>query len=128
MTVLTMCRRWLCSTESLAVAGLLLVLTSGVAGAQQQPDTESANFMLPHCKRVLLVERGKGTFTEGRCAGSIISLVTFERILGFCSPESVTNEQVMRVVVAYIEARPARMHEDYRNLALEALREAWPCR
>jgi hypothetical protein len=34
---------------------------------------------------------------------------------------------MVRVVVAYIEARPARVHEDFRNLALEALREAWPC-
>jgi hypothetical protein len=107
------------------------VLTSSGAGAQQQRDTDSANFMLPHCKRFLVVEPGKATFTEGICAGSITSLSFVGEILSstrrFCFPQNVTNEQMVRVVVAYIEARPARMHEDYRNLALEALREAWPC-
>jgi Rap1a immunity proteins len=29
---------------------------------------------------------------------------------------------------SYIEARPERMHEPFRKLALEALGEAWPCK
>jgi hypothetical protein len=32
------------------------------------------------------------------------------------------------VVVAYIERRPQRMHEDFGVLAVEALHEAWPCK
>ena len=43
-------------------------------------------------------------------------------------PERVTTEQMVRVVVTYIEGRPARMHEPFNHLALEALRAAWPCR
>src|SRR5258708_9926592 len=31
-------------------------------------------------------------------------------------------------IIAYIEARPTRMHESFNDLALEALRTAWPCR
>jgi hypothetical protein len=34
----------------------------------------------------------------------------------------------MRVVVAYIEKRPERMHEPLADLAIEALQQAWPCR
>src|SRR4029453_4871755 len=30
--------------------------------------------------------------------------------------------------VQYIDARPARMHEDFRILAAEAMRAAWPCK
>src|SRR4051794_16854802 len=45
-----------------------------------------------------------------------------------CPPKRVTSEQVVRVVVAYIERRPQRMHENFKELALEALRDAWPCR
>src|SRR5262245_43854225 len=43
-------------------------------------------------------------------------------------PDGVTRGQLVRVVVADIEARHARMHESFRKLALEALRTAWPCR
>jgi hypothetical protein len=45
-----------------------------------------------------------------------------------CSPQNVWREQRIRVVVAFIDARPARMHEDFRQLALEALMGAWPCK
>jgi hypothetical protein len=37
------------------------------------------------------------------------------------------NNQLVRVVVAYIDQRPARLHESFLNLALEALTDAWPC-
>jgi hypothetical protein len=43
-------------------------------------------------------------------------------------PDKVTINQASRVVIAYIEARPARMHEPFNELALEALRDAWPCK
>jgi hypothetical protein len=33
-----------------------------------------------------------------------------------------------RTVVRYIDDRPSRLEEDFRELALEALRQAWPCR
>jgi hypothetical protein len=42
--------------------------------------------------------------------------------------DGVTLGQEVRVVVAYIEARPELMHEPFRMLALEVLRSAWPCR
>ena len=40
----------------------------------------------------------------------------------------MTTNQAIAVVVKYIEARPERMHEDFRALALEALTAAWPCK
>jgi Ssp1 endopeptidase immunity protein Rap1a len=42
-------------------------------------------------------------------------------------PPNETVEQVMRVVIAYMEARPALMGENFFKLALEAVRETWPC-
>jgi hypothetical protein len=57
--------RWMRATGCLAGTGLLLALTIGGASAQQQRDIDSANFMLPHCKRMLLDTPGRGTFTEG---------------------------------------------------------------
>jgi hypothetical protein len=31
------------------------------------------------------------------------------------------------VVIAYIEAHPQRMNDDFTELALEAMHDAWPC-
>jgi Rap1a immunity proteins len=45
-----------------------------------------------------------------------------------CLPQGVTNNQVVAVVIKYIEARPERMHEQFGDLALEALTAAWPCK
>jgi Rap1a immunity proteins len=106
-----------------------LIAASTVAAAQDNIDN-SANFMPPHCKR-FLAGTGKETFTEGLYAGSITAFAFVGRSLDgksrFCFPKGATRGQMIRVVVAYIEARPARMHEEWRELALEALREAWPC-
>jgi hypothetical protein len=110
----------------------LLVIASIPAGAQE--DTGSANFMLPYCKSFLAQDISRSdqdrNFYAGVCAGSITAFNFVSRSLknGFCFPQGATHSQMVRVVVAYIEARPARMHEDFRDLALEALREAWPCK
>src|SRR5262245_2122268 len=37
-------------------------------------------------------------------------------------------KQRIQVIIAYIEARPQRMHEDFRVLAVEAMQKAWPCK
>jgi Ssp1 endopeptidase immunity protein Rap1a len=111
------------------VFGLLVVVITP-AGAQEQ-DFDSANFMLPQCKRFLaLAGTAKTSFAEGVCAGSITAFAFVGRSLnnGFCLPKDATNGQMVHVVVAYIEARPNRWHQDWRDLALEAMREAWPCR
>ena len=42
------------------------------------------------------------------------------------SPREVTDEQIVRVVVQYIDSQPARLHEDFVVLAIEALRKTWP--
>jgi hypothetical protein len=52
------------------------------------------------------------------------------RRLNMCidAPDGVTVGQEARVVVAYIDARPERMHQRFDYFALEALRTAWPCK
>jgi Rap1a immunity proteins len=111
---------------SMLCAALALAIMTAPTGAQD--NTDSANFMLPYCKS-FLAQTERETFMAGVCAGSITAFAFVGRGLnnGFCFPKGATHAQMVRVVVAYIEARPARMHEDFRNLALEALREAWPC-
>ena len=37
-------------------------------------------------------------------------------------------ETVQASMAPYIDGQPERMHENFNSLAVEALREAWPCR
>ena len=87
--------------------------------------------MLPHCK-FALTDHAERSFLAGMCVGSIRAiarLAATPRASVLCAalPDSVTPEQMVRVVVRYIEARPQRMHEAFFVLAIEALLDAWPC-
>ena len=91
----------------------------------------SDNVVLPHCK-FALTDHAERSFLAGMCVGSIRAiarLAATPRASVLCAalPDSVTPEQMVRVVVRYIEARPQRMHEAFFVLAIEALLDAWPC-
>jgi hypothetical protein len=43
-------------------------------------------------------------------------------------PQNVTIGQAVRVVIAYIDSQPARLHERFNRLAAEAIQKAWPCK
>ena len=121
--------------------GAAFALTVTAAGAQ---DTGSANYILPGCRDFLGLKQPE-TASQGFCAGMVagISFVgkdlhrlrpaypsESDAVTGlYCLdiPEKVTLMQLVRGVIAYIEARPARMHEPFAGFALEALRTAWPC-
>jgi Rap1a immunity proteins len=44
-----------------------------------------------------------------------------------CPPENTNNLKRVRLIVAYIEARPERMKDGFGLLANEAMAKAWPC-
>jgi hypothetical protein len=93
---------------------------------------DSANFMLPRCKAFVGDSKDYDDHHwAGICAGEIRALATLRtaakepwRCLNI-RPE-VTNEQLVEVVIRYVEARPNRLHEPFMSLAIEALFDAWP--
>jgi hypothetical protein len=119
--------------------GAALALTVTAASAE---DLISANGVLPGC-RDLVNERHDANrdrvLIAGLCAGIIRGIVFMAPSPGLgpqdvwqdvClnMPKGVTPTQQIRVVIAYIDARPARIHELFDWLAFEALRDAWPCK
>jgi hypothetical protein len=64
-------------------------------------------------------------FGQGYCVGLLEGL-DYEGVQ--CRPREVTLGQIVRVVVHYTDSRPARLHEDFRVLAIEAMKSSWPCR
>jgi hypothetical protein len=94
-------------------------------------DTYSANNYLPGCIEGINANPAQGrpyTILSARCLGVLEGLGAMGGTFNlFCPPATTNTTQWMRVVVSYIEARPERMHEDFRHLAVEALTAAWPC-
>jgi hypothetical protein len=109
-------------TKGFAIA-ILLALTMPASAE----DMASANYFLPGCKG--FVEKKKTlASSEALCAGFVTGLAFGISGRDSCQPERVTNNQVVAVVIKYIEARPERMHEQFGDLAIEALAAAWPCK
>ncbi len=117
---------------------LVALSVGGVAAVAE--DRMSANYIVPKC----WFEEGPApnqvisAYEAGRCAGIVemlgVMLQANARLpkneRGLCAriPDNVTFGQEIRIVVDYIKARPTRMHENFKLLALEALTQAWPCR
>jgi hypothetical protein len=111
----------------LSLGGFVLIATLMLGGgAAYAADIKSANVMMPHCHDAISSEAGD-RFAAGLCLGTIVG-IEYLRKRGHCAPQGVTQGQLLQVVVQYIDARPARMHEDFKQLALEALTAAWPCK
>jgi hypothetical protein len=124
-----------------------------MATAATAEDRDSANYLLPACKAFLVRDNKDPGLTaawmQGVCVGIVETIafmaansdVAVTALSGAgrrqmiqanwrCAniPDEVTKGQLIRVVISYIDARPSRMHEPFKSLALEAILNAWPCR
>jgi hypothetical protein len=103
-----------------------LSLASAAAMAQDN-NLNSANATLPGCRAAAQPTVPNSiAVAAGWCLGAVAALTSSSPDI--CAPRSATQGQGVRVVLAYIDQRPARTHESFLQLASEALRSAWPCR
>jgi Rap1a immunity proteins len=108
---------------------LVVAFLAGPAWGEE--DIESANYMMPACRALVLnaeARRYSGVteFGMGKCAGIIVGVSYMADDI--CIPGEVTRRQMILVVVQYIDQRPQRMHEHFSKLAYEAMKAAWPCK
>ena len=106
------------------------VFLSASAASAVEDTTLSADRMLPACRAFIAdnaPDEIDAVFGAGRCIGLMQGLGYASRLFGVCPPDEVTLAQKARVAVIYVEARPERMLEDFRVLAIEAMQKAWPC-
>jgi len=116
---------------------ILWWLCLGLLGAASAVVFADATNLLPKCKAYVEVGSDRSArdpveaLRTDICVGEISGLVRVGRLLprhiNSCKPPGVTRDQATRVVVAYIEAHPQRMNDDFTELALEAMHDAWPC-
>jgi hypothetical protein len=109
-----------------------LMLGAGAARAHSQLDYASAGVIMPGCEAFLAERYDEPTpqmFLQGVCAGQVAGVWDAAAALQtVCAPGDNILNQGMRIIVQFINARPARMHERFTDLALEALMRAWPCK
>jgi hypothetical protein len=102
---------------------------------------ESTTEMLSSCREVAEAPV-KGdkiamteTFQTGWCWGSfgVVQKIivradsTGRPFFRICAPPESTRSQLIAVFVEYARRNPQRLHEDFFDVALEALRGAFPC-
>ena len=98
-----------------------------------EADFNSANYIMPGCRALLEPDPPKDMntkFLSGQCRAMVDRLIYAYESPSVCPPNDARHtslEQSVRVIVKYIDDLPARLHEKFFTLALEALRAAWPC-
>jgi hypothetical protein len=114
------------------ICATVMALATTTAGALEFD--YSAKNLVAYCKAFI----GEGTqapnaIAASHCNGMMAMLAFTAPYLADHSwscmqiPTAATLQQIARVAVRYIEARPQRMHEQFMDLAIEALHNAWPC-
>ncbi len=108
---------------------LLIAALASNGGPAVAADTTSAKYVMAGCRTFLLPKMPDDAnlaFIAGACAG-IVSGMNYAAA-DLCPPAGVTSVQSVRIVVKYIDGRPARLNEKFNALAFEALRAAWRCK
>jgi hypothetical protein len=121
------------STATIFVAGALCAffVCEHALGAE---DIYSANYYIEACRIVGSDRqpRDSEVFGTALCIGALeafswVAEGLRAENLRSCRPASATLSQMAKVVVAYLNENPARLHEPFAGLALEAFGRAWPC-
>ncbi len=110
----------------MTVLVLALALNASAARAQE---VVSAHAMLPHCMAALKSDTQSSM--GGRCLGIIATLSFVSRVLPdnlkFCHPNTATPEQIVQAIGSFMDATPDSVGQDFRLIALAAMRNKWPC-
>lgn len=108
------------------LVGLSIASPWAAPAARAQQDTSSANYIMLGCEAFLLDPIPTSRLLlAGVCAGIIDTLQVMKP--NICLPGIATRRLLVRGVVSYINGIPARLHENFIELAGEALEQTWPC-
>jgi hypothetical protein len=118
------------------ILGIALALVLDVS-ALAQDDKFTAKYLLPYCRDAITNKAPtvpSDAVMQGMCVGMIDALDFLmsqlpaeDKEYRSCPPSDATLKQTVQVVMKYIDERPERMNESFKKLAIEAIREAWPC-
>jgi hypothetical protein len=90
----------------------LLAALSVAACCQASAQTafyDSANEIMPGCREFIIAHNSRDAFAQGTCSGAVGAIITLDPEI--CPPAGARRVQSVRIVVQYIDARPAGHHE-----------------
>jgi Rap1a immunity proteins len=105
------------SVKVLTQQALLLLATCFASPTAAAED--SANYFLEPCRAATTdnAPLSGTTFLQGVCMGQVVGIAytayALPAKLRSCWPKGTTHGQAVRVVVAYLDARPARLQENF---------------
>lgn len=106
---------------------------------------ESADQMLTMCRTIAddakaldnsRVQFANEDMETGIYWGAFMALQRVSRYVGSsgrpilpigCAPSTTTRKQLVSIFVEFARRHPERLHEDFVNVAMEAIRTAFPC-
>ena len=121
------CLAYICSVLSVF---FLLYTSAIVSSSIAAEDAGSASLIVQGCGPFSEYVNSKHVFVDyvfiqATCAAKIDTIIDLSDKI--CPPYNYNNVQAQKLVVEYIEQLPARLHERFTRVALEALILAWPC-
>jgi hypothetical protein len=98
----------------------------------QSHDVASAEFNLPGCRNFLAAGGSpQRLWSAWMCVGKVLTLDAYSMFLApplrACAVKLASTENLVRALVAHLDANPTRWQDSFSVLTLEALAEAWPC-
>jgi len=108
---------------------LLVPAFTWSVGFAQDATSRSVQAILPHC--VAGMSADAQDVAGGRCAGILATLSFVSRVLPddlkFCHPNTATPGEMVQVVASFVDSNPDAAAQDFRLVALAAMRDKWPC-
>jgi len=129
-----MIRYWIGLTAAVAIA----------THAQAQSDPNSGAVFYPSCMAAADIVQGKHPAADSEdttkmlrqaalCFGAVTAIINvepyFKPEFAVCPPAGtkLLPAQTIPVVAAFLKSNPARLQENFHQLAATALAAAWPC-
>jgi hypothetical protein len=111
---------------------LLIVFAILFVAPKAHASSTTGNDLTDYCATS---DRGVGNFKDGMCMGYILgakdaldaTFVVNQMSPAYCLDENVTNGQIVKVVVKYMNGHPETLHYGAQTLILLALDGAFPC-
>ena len=96
----------------------------GSACAQSGID-DQAQSVTTGCHEALKRMGQLQTFDAGMCLGILKGLHYLSKDI--CIPPATSLGQIADVVSQYFDSHTGKIHDDFQEMALDAMRSAWPC-
>ena len=87
---------------------------------------ETAGQVMPGCRSAVQSPDPRPTYGEGFCVGMVAGIVASRSDICLPNPD-VKYEEMVQIVVDFIDDQSDRRNQLFTALATQALKQKWPC-